>query len=151
MTKQETPLFEQPLFRGIVVGGTALPLAIMLGSLALVCGRDATGFVWKWSWWSFPWFAGGVILVRSFWRAVFRLQSAPSHENKAKLVYHIFALVLLGVGAFLYPVRFLEQEHYQSIARGLFTAFVFLGAVVLMLFKVGQGLFATKLADGQSS
>lgn len=151
MKEKETSIFEQPLFRGIVVGGTGLTLAVMLGSLVLIKGRDATGFQWGWSWWSLVWFAAALFFTRSFWRAVFRLQADASHENKARVVYHVFALLALGGGAFLYPVRFLGQENYLAIARGLFTAFLFLGSVVVMLFKVGQGLFAKELADGKSA
>jgi hypothetical protein len=151
MTKQEISIFEQPLFRTIVVGGTGLTLAVMLGSLALVTGPDTGGFQWGWSWWSLVWFAGGLLFTQSFWRAVFRLQANPSQNGKTKVVYHVFALVILGVGAFLYPVQFLKHEHYFQIALGLFTSVVFLGTVVVMLFKIGQGLFANDLPDGKSS
>ena len=82
---------------------------------------------------------------------VFRVQQESTHANKASVVYHVFGLLVLGVGAFLYPVRFLGQQHYFEIARGLFTAFVFLGSVVVMLYKVGQGLFAKELEDGKAS
>ncbi len=151
MTKKEATLFEQPLFRTIVIGGTGLTLAVMLGSLALISGRNAAGFLWSWSWLSLFWFGAGLLFTRSFWQAVFRAAKEPSHQAKANVAYHLFALVVLGVGAFLYPVRFLEQRHYFDIARGLFAAFVFLGSVALLLFKVGQGLFAKPLTDGQSS
>ena len=151
MTKHETSFFDQPLLRAIVIGGTALTLAVMLGSLALINGRNASGFQWGWSWWAVVWFAIGLVFTQSFWRAVFRLQAEPSHENKAKVVYLVFTLLVLGVGSFLYPVRFLEQQNYLAIARGLFTAFVFLGSIVVMLFKIGQGLFAKELSDGQST
>jgi hypothetical protein len=142
---------EQPMFRAIVVGITSLTLSVMLGSLAFVTGRDTSGFQWGWSWWGLVWFAGGLFVALSFCRAVLRLQVERSDKNKAKLVYRGFGLFLLGVGAFLFPLRFFEQQYYFSAGRGLFTAFVFLGSVVVMLFKIGQGLFAKELADGQSS
>lgn len=151
MITNERSLFEQPLMRTIVVGGTGLTLAVMLGSLALISGRNASGFQWSWSWWSVAWFVGGLLFTQSLWRGVFRQDKEPSPQNKAKVVYHVFALVVLGLGAFIYPVRFLEQQHYFQIAKGLFTAFLFLGSVALMLFKIGQGLFAKELADGKSS
>ena len=144
-------LFEQPLFRAIIIGSTSLTLAFMFGSLTFVTGRNESGFQWGWSWLGFVWFAGGLFVALSFWRAVLRLQVEPSDKNKAKLVYCAFGLFVLGVGAFLFPLRFFEQQYYFSAARGLFTAFVFLGSVVVMLFKIGQGLFAKELADGQSS
>ena len=151
MNEQDTPLFEQKLFRMIMVGGSGLTLAVMLSSLALIKGHDQTGFQWAWSYWSVLIFAAGALFNRSFWNAIFRAGSEPSHANKAKVVYHVFGLIVLGVGAFLYPVRFLGHENYVAIARGLFTAVTFLGGVVVLLYKVGQGLFAQELKDGQSS
>jgi hypothetical protein len=76
-------IFEQPLFRAIVVGSTSLTLAIMFGSLTFVTGSDASGFQWGWSWWGLVWFAAGFFVALSFWRAVLRLQVEPSHKNKA--------------------------------------------------------------------
>lgn len=150
MNEQDTPLFEQKLFRTIVVGGTGLTLAVMLGSLALIKGHDQSGFQWGWSSWSILLFAGAILFNRSFWSAVFRAGTNPSPANKAKVVYHVFGLIVLGVGAFLYPIRFLGHENYIAIARGLFTAVTFLGGVVVLLYKVGQGLFARELKDGQA-
>ena len=149
--KMQNPLFEQPLFRTVVVGITSLTLAIMFGSLAFVTGRDTSGFQWGWSWWGLVWFIGEIFVALSFWRAVSRLQMEPSDKNKAKLIYRGFGLFLFGVGSLLYPLRFFEQEYYFSAARGLFTAILFLGSVVVMLFRIGQGLFAKELSDGQSS
>lgn len=151
MTQNETPLFEQPVFRTIVTGGTGLALAAMLGSLAIIKGRDASGFQWSWSAWSLVLVIAALIFNQSLWRAIFRASTDRSPENKSKVVYHIFILAVLGLGSFLYPLRFLSEQHYFTIARGLFTAFLFLSGVGVLLFKVGQGLFANELKDGQSS
>jgi hypothetical protein len=151
MKQNETPLFEQPIFRTIVTTGTGLALAAMLGSLALIKGRDASGFQWGWSAWSLVIILAAFLFNSSLWRAVFRASTGRSPENKSKVVYHIFVLALLGVGSFLYPLRFLSEQHYFTIARGLFTAVLFLSGVGVLLFKLGQGLFANELKDGQSS
>ncbi|HUS35151.1 MAG TPA: hypothetical protein VM680_07365 [Verrucomicrobiae bacterium] len=151
MKQNETPLFEQPFFRTIVISGAGLALAAMLGSLPLVKGRDASGFQWGWSAWSLVFIVCALIFNRSFWRCVFRASTDRSPQNKSKVVYHIFVLALLGVGSFLYPLRFLSEQHYFTVARGLFTAVLFLGGVGVLLFKLGQGLFANELKDGRSS
>jgi hypothetical protein len=151
MKQNETPLFEQPIFRAIMTTGTGLALAAMLGSLALIKGRDASGFQWRWSAWSLVIIIAAFLFNSSVWRAVFRASTDRSAENKSKVVYHIFVLALLGVGSFLYPLRFLSEQHYFTIARGLFTAVLFLSGVGILLFKLGQGLFADELKDGQSS
>jgi len=151
MSKQEISLFDQKTFRAIVVQGTGLTLATMLGSLALIHGRDASGFQWAWNGWSVALFIGGFAFMRNFWQSVFQSAASGLHADKAKVVFRVFALAALGLGSFLYPVRFLASENYFQIARGLFTAFVFLGLVGVMLYKVGHGLFANELKDGQSS
>ena len=86
MATQEVPLFKQLAFRGIVVGCTALTLAVMLGSLALLKGRDAAGFQYSWSWWSVALFVFGFAFTRAFWRAVFRVGDGPSPDTKSKMV-----------------------------------------------------------------
>jgi hypothetical protein len=140
--KQELPLFEQPLFRSIVVGGTGLGLGLMIGSLALIRGRDAAGFVWGWSWWSLILFAAGAWFTGSFWKAVFKAGDEPSHKNKTRVVFYLFLLAALGLGSFLYPLRFMGSENYYAVAKGLFTAFLFLGGVGALLYKVGGALIA---------
>jgi hypothetical protein len=150
MIQSKVPLFDQKPFRAVVVGGVGLTMSVMLASLAWLRGRDASGFIFGWTWWSVAWAAFGAGLNWSFWQSVWRAESSPTKQNKFRVAAHLFAVLLIGVGAFLYPVRFLDTAKYLPVARGLFTAVFFLGSVGLMLYKIGHGLFAQNLRDGQA-
>jgi hypothetical protein len=52
---------------------------------------------------------------------------------------HLMVLVLLGIGSFLYPIRFVEQSYWSGILKGLVTAVTFLGTMLWLIYKVGKG------------
>ena len=143
MKKDETPLFRQKTLKAIVVCGTGLGLGVMLGSLAAIRGRSAAGLQWSWSWLSLLWFLAGAGFNWRFWNVVWKAQETPTRHNKSKFVYHLFIFAVIGLGSFLYPIRFVSSIHYFDIAQGLFTAVLFLGGVGVMIYKIGQAIFVT--------
>jgi hypothetical protein len=71
---------------------------------------------------------------------VWELQENPSDQTRRKLGWHLGILFLLGIGSFLYPVRFVEQSYWNGILRGLVTAATFLGTMGWLIYKCGKGL-----------
>jgi hypothetical protein len=136
----KTSLYQDSSFRRIVVSSTGLGLACMLGSVASVRISRGAGLQFGWHW-SILVLAAAVMLWNGrFWRVVWQLQEQPGPDLKRKLGIHLGVLLLLGIGSFLYPIRFIEQGYWNGILRGLFTAVAFLGTMVWLIYKCGKGL-----------
>jgi hypothetical protein len=136
----KTVLHQDPLFRKIVVGSTGLGLACMLSSVAAIRIGQGTGLEFGWHWSILGVAAVVVLWNRKFWNVVWELQCAPSVATKRKLGRHLVILLVLGVGCFLYPIRFIEQSYIGGIIRGLATAGAFLGTMAWLIFQCGRGL-----------
>jgi len=119
----------------------------MLGSAAAVrIGKEAgLQFIWHWT-------IAVVALVAivwnwRFWRVVWQLQETPDRKTKNKLGFYLGVLFLLGIGSFLYPIRFVELSYLSGIAKGLVTAVIFLGTMFWLIYKCGKGLAEIDAAE----
>ena len=139
MKQTQKPLTQDPIFVRIVVSSTGLGLALMLGSLAAVKFTDANRLQFGWNWFIPLWMAVAVIGNQRFWKAVWQAQNDPTPKAKKRLTIHSALLVALAIGAFLYPLRFIEQSRWIEVARGLATAVVFLGTVGTIIYQFGRG------------
>ena len=98
---EKVSLYQDSLFRKIVVGSTGLGLACMLGSAAAIQIGKGTGLQFRWHW-SVLVFAAVVVIWNSrFWKVVWELQENPTDRTRRKLGLHLAVLLLLGVGSFL--------------------------------------------------
>src|SRR5690349_3396617 len=126
---EKTFLYQDPVFRKIVVCSTAIGLAGMLGSVAAIRITKTAGLQFGWHW-SILLVAGAVVLWNSrFWKVVWELQDGANEKTRRRLVWHLAVLGLLGIGSFLYPIRFIEQSYFSGVGRGLLTAISFLGTM----------------------
>jgi len=151
MNVDQSSLFSKKGLKPIVIGGTGLGFGVMLATLAAIRGRNTTGFQFEWGWLSLIWFFAGMAFDWHFWNVVWRVQDAPTAHNRSSFRHALFILGLIGLGAFLYPIRFIASVHYMEIASGLFLALLFLGGVAVMIVKIGRGVFANELKDGEAS
>jgi hypothetical protein len=133
-------LYQDSLFRRIVVTSTGLGLACMLGSVAAIQIGKGTGLQFRWHWTILVFAAAVVIWNSRFWKVLWELQESPTRKARRKLGLHLAILLLLGAGSFVYPVRFVEQSYWNGIARGLVTAVTFLGTMLWLIYKCGKGL-----------
>jgi hypothetical protein len=135
---EKQPLHQDSVFKRIVVASTGLGLACMLASLAAIrIGRD-TGLEFVWHWSILVVVAAGVFWNARFWKAVWAEQQSSTADSRRKVKVHLAVLALLGIGSFLYPIRFIEQSYWSAIARGLFTAATFLATMCWLIYKAGQ-------------
>lgn len=135
----EKALHQDSTFKNIVAASTGLGLACMIGSVAAIriSKGDGLQFVWHWS---ILLVAAVVVLWnRRFWNLVWELQDRSTPEMKRKLAFHLGILVLLGIGSFLYPIRFIAESYWSGILKGLLTAGTFLGTMVWLIYKCGKG------------
>jgi hypothetical protein len=135
----QNSLYQDQIFRRIVVASTGLAFACMFGSLAAIKIGRGTGLQFTWHW-SILLVAAATIFWNSrFWKAFWEAQDGSEGGSKKKLIMHLSVLALLGIGSFLYPIRFIEQSYWSGILKGLVTAVTFLGTMVWLIYKVGKG------------
>jgi hypothetical protein len=115
----------------IVSYSTASALgAVVASDQALI--KDASGFSFHLSMGTPAAFAVGVLAGLIYWKIVF----AGSTGGRVLLLrISSFLLLLGGVGAFLYPLRFLPTEKLPEVFVGLSTAAVALSLVAFVLWR----------------
>ena len=136
----DNSLYQDRTFRNIVVGSTGLGLACMLGSVAAIRISKDAGLQFGWHWSVLIMAAAVVLWNRRFWNIIWELQERSTDKIKRRLAFHLGVLTLLGIGSFLYPIRFIEHSYWSGILKGLLTAGTFLGTMVWLIYKCGQGL-----------
>jgi cytochrome bd-type quinol oxidase subunit 2 len=78
-----------------------------------------------------------------YWRLIARMatERAPEQRRKKFIVFSI-GLLLVGVMAFLYPLKFVPPEKRKDVFIGLALAFGCIGGVGLVMLKVRKFLEA---------
>jgi hypothetical protein len=121
-------------FLRLAAASMGLALGIMLASLAAL-NRDASGY-------SFHIrspvvaiaFAVGAVIGYAYWVLIGRsdtLRGAPKLVRGASAL-----LVLVGIGGFLYPLRFLPPSKLPEVLEGLGGAVLALSLVGFLLWKI---------------
>ena len=112
----------------------------MLGAVAAIQISKDHGLQFGWHWTILVVAAAVILWNTRFWNLVWELQETAIPKTKSKLVFHLCILAVLGLGSFLYPIRYIEQSHWNGIIRGLITAITFLLTAGWLLYKSGKGL-----------
>lgn len=141
-----TALIQDKIFRRIVVCSTGLGISFMLASLAAVQFGKAEGLHFKWH--------GSIAIVIivgafwnwRFWNLLWRAHDVPDSNHRRKIVTAFALLFALGLGTFLYPMRFVSTEHHLEISYGLITAVLFLVVMFGVVFKLARGFIAADQA-----
>ena len=135
----KSSIYQDGVFRKIVVGSTGLGLACMLGTAASVQISKGAGLEFGWHWTTIVVAAAVIFWNMRFWKLLWELQEKHSPKTRQKLSLHLVILALLGIGSFLYPIRFIEESHWDGILRGLVTAFSFIGTLLWLIYRFGKG------------
>ena len=139
MRNPNQTLLEDKLFKRIVVSSTGLGLALMVASLASIRIGKTEGLQFVWHWTILLWMAAAAVWNWRFWNVVWEVQASPTAGAKKKLAVYCGILLAIGLGAFLYPIRFIEQSYLGGISAGLLTAFSFLGTMFWIICRFGRG------------
>jgi hypothetical protein len=132
-------VFQDKTFRRIVVGSTGLGIAAMLASVAAVQIGKTRGLSFSWHWSVAVVMVVGALWNWRFWSLIWQAQDGQVPNLKLKLGMHFGVLFALGLGTFLYPIRFVSAEYHLGISRGLVTAVLFLGTMGWLIYKLGRG------------
>lgn len=135
--RNNPPIFasdDRPVFR-IIVYCLSLAFSVLVASLETVRHGDA-GFAFHISWRTLF-----VLLVSaSFFVVCFK---AIFHSTRRKLRRAALAVVsMIGLGAFLYPLRFVPLEKFGDIFFGLAIAASLVSAIAAALYGVNRFLNA---------
>ena len=110
----------------ITIWGSALPTGVMLAALQAL-QRD---FSFRFSVGSLIAFIIGTALVLGFWQIIF---------NTTKPIWRALAsaiLITIGLGAFLYPLRFVVPSRLAELFTGLCAAVCALSIMAILMLKV---------------
>jgi hypothetical protein len=119
----------------VVTYSTALAFGCMIASLEAL-RPSGTGFSFEVSFKTLIAFVLGGAIALPFWRLI--LNGSNWSRRKITLVGGglVAVLILLGVGAFLYPLRFVPKSQLPEIRTGLVTAVCALSGVGCLLWGV---------------
>jgi uncharacterized protein YacL len=134
-------------FRRIVVASTGLGIGVMLASLAAVQFGKAQGLQFQWHW--------SIVVVMAlafywnwrFWKVINLAQDSPGTNPRRKVLIAFTLLFALGLGTFLYPMRFVAAAHQLEISRGLATAVLFLAMMFWLIFNLGRGFIQSDATE----
>jgi ABC-type nickel/cobalt efflux system permease component RcnA len=118
-------------FFGIVSWSTALCFGGVVASLESLY-KDQSGFAFHINAATFITFALGTVAGLAYWR----IASISGLVRKVSSLL----LVLLGVGAFLYPLRFLPREKFTEVFEGFVAAVFVLSLGAFILWRVTRFL-----------
>ena len=114
------------LLQHIMVYGFALSFGLVAASLEAL-RPSSTGFALDMSWWTLLTLAlSAVAMVPCFFVIVFS-------ERKILRRFALATVVVLGVGAFFYPLRMVPQETHRAVFVGLAVAAVALSVLATLL------------------
>jgi hypothetical protein len=121
----------------VITCGSALTWGGIMASLQAL-RPDATGFSFHASWLTFVAFIAGTASVYFFWKVM--LRKAAGQKLWRRIAEAL--LILSGVAAFLYPLRFVPKAKLPEISIGPAIAFVALSMVGFLLLAIRRFLLA---------
>lgn len=123
-TKAES---KSPLAR-IMIGSSCLAAGFVVASLEAL----RPNFLFKISVRTVLAFLGGSMLLYIYWRIILHSSQTPGQRRLRQT--SSLLLVVGGLAAFLYPIRFIAPNSFGEVGVGLVMAFAGLSAVAMLLF-----------------
>jgi hypothetical protein len=114
---------------------TALAFGCMLGTLEAL-RPDADGFHFEVSYKTLIAFVAGGAIAFPVWRLILNGTRLGQRNLNFATGTMVVLLLVLGVGAFLYPLRYVPREKWPEIRTGLITAVCALSCVAGLLWGV---------------
>jgi uncharacterized membrane-anchored protein len=123
----------------VMIFGSALTWGGILASLQALTPAGS-GFSFKISRLTFAAFIAGTAAVYLFWRVLLQNEAGAHYKLWTWIAKAL--LVLSGIGAFLYPLRFVPKAKLPEISIGLASAAVALSIIGLLLLGIRRFLNA---------
>ena len=122
--------------------GAALAFGVMVATM-FALERTPNGLSFKLNAAAIVSFLVAAPVAYFYWRLIARMatERAPEQRRKKFIVFSI-GLLLVGVMAFLYPLKFVPEEKRKDVLVGLALAFGCIGGVGLVMLKLRKFLEA---------
>lgn len=114
---------------------TALAFGCMLASLESL-RPDSAGFHFEPSYKTLIAFVAGAAIAFPLWRLILNGTRLGQRNLSLATGLMVVVLLVLGVGAFLYPLRYVPRDKWPEIRTGLITAACALSGVACLLWGV---------------
>lgn len=130
------------LFR-IAGAGAALAFGAMVATLFALRRSSGGGFEFEINALAIISFVAAASVAWFYWRMIERMAvgRAPERRRKKFVIFSI-GLLLIGVLAFLYPMKFVPPEKRADVFSGLVLAFTVIAGVGFVMLKVKRFLDA---------
>jgi Na+/melibiose symporter-like transporter len=130
------------IFR-IAGAGASLAFGAMIASL-FATRHTTHGFVFEINIWAVIAFLVSAPVAWFYWRLIASMASDPNAQQQGRKKFIVFSVGLLVVGmlAFLYPLKFVPPEKRKDVFIGLALAFTVLTGVGFVMLKVRRFLEA---------
>lgn len=134
------PLHEDVTFRRILMAASAAGMGGVVASLTTV-RQGPHGFEFHWTALAIPGFAAGALVACLYWAMIFRFSArASSRRGRRWITTASVLLIVLAVGAFLYPIRFIPEQKRGEVIIGLSAAVVVLGGIGYIIHTIVRWL-----------
>jgi hypothetical protein len=114
---------------------TALAFGCMLATVEAL-RPDSAGFSFEVSYKTLIAFVAGGAIAFPLWRIILNGTKLGQRNLSLATGAMVVILLVLGVGAFLYPLRFVPRDKWPEIRTGLITAVCALSGVACLLWGV---------------
>jgi hypothetical protein len=114
---------------------TALAFGCMVATLESL-RPDSAGFSFEPSYKTLIAFAAGGAIAFPLWRLILNGTRLGQRNLSLATGAMVVGMLILGVGAFLYPLRFVPRDKWPEIRTGLLTAVCALSGVACLLWGV---------------
>jgi hypothetical protein len=125
---------------------TALAFGCMLATLEAL-RPDSDGFHFVTSYKTLIAFVAGGAIAFPLWRIILNGTRLGQRNLSLATGFMVVVLLVLGVGAFLYPLRFVPREKWPEIRTGLITAVCALSGVATLLWGVKRFMDSDEKAE----
>ena len=123
---------DRPVFR-IIVYCLSLAFSVLVASLETV-RHDASGLSFQLSWRTLVVFVLGALFFVPCFKVVFQ---SPNRKSR---IIALASVCVVGVAAFLYPLRYVPMEKHGEIFIGLAIATVLLSGIGIALLVINRFL-----------
>ena len=122
--------------------GMALAFGFMAGSLEALT-RDAQGMRFDLGLWTVIAFLAGAAVGWFYWEMAMKMNTDAAHSSpRARRRFIVVTLLLFagGFASYLYRLRFVSRSSSWEVAEGVILAFVVVGMIGLVMWRLGRYL-----------
>lgn len=119
----------------ILTYSTAVAFGTMIASIEAI-RMSPTGFTFEISFWTVIAFLLGGAVAFPFWKFIFNATNLSPKQLKWVWSGFLAIMIVLGVGSFLYPLRYVPREKLHDIAVGLAGALLVLSLIGFVVWRI---------------